>query len=320
MGAVIENKIEWIGQNVYVRPSYIVSMPDFYSPYKMPSRAFIDNQINLKDNSHGGTISGKADKKCRNAINWLLCASENKKVFHSGTGRWFDFKVNFITLTLPDTDQPIKEHDFKTKLLNPWLTLLRRYHGLKNYVWKIEFQKNGKLHLHITSDTFIHYSIIRKSWNKLLGSNGYLTKFSRDNGHADPNSTDIHSVRKVKDLAAYIAKYMTKNEVYKKQVRGRIWGCNFELSRANKTKIFVPSPECGDFFKQLFKPDIEYSQIFAPAKEHERPRSIGEIFYLKYKDWQTKIKGELKQVFLDTVAGLKNLIHDGTLYPDLYRV
>lgn len=315
-----QDKPEWVGQNLYIRPSYIVSMPDYWVPWKMPSQAFLKNMVNLEDNAHNGKISMKADKKCRNAINWLLCASEPKKVFHSLTGRWFDFKVNFITLTIPDTDAPIKEHDFKTKLLNPWLTLMRKYHGLKNYIWKMEFQKNGKLHLHLTSDTFIHYSIIRGTWNKLLASNAMLTRFAREHGHLNPNSTDIHSVRSVRNLGAYIAKYMTKDPGLRKKIRGRIWGCNYELSRANTTKIFISRDQCAVEMKQLFQKGIQWNTIKAPAPEGAAGKSIGEIFYLTYKDWQTKLSGTIKQIFTDTVAGLKNLYHDGSLYPDLLRV
>lgn len=30
-------------------------------------------------------------------------------------------------------------------------------------------------------------------------------------GHTDPNSTDVHAVYKVKNIAAYISKYMSKD-------------------------------------------------------------------------------------------------------------
>lgn len=345
--------VEWIGQNIYIRPHYVVSIPDFFVPYKTHSLKFEANKVNLKDNSHGGNISQKADKKCRSAINWLLCASEKKQVFHSGTGRWFNFKVNFITLTLPDTVSSIREHEFKTKLLNPWLTVMRKYYGLKNYVWKIEFQKNGKLHLHITSDTFIHYAILKKTWNKLLRTNGYIFDYQKKfmncsfeeyknlmsindkrsdeakykawlKGTAEnwlnPNTTDVHSVKKIKNLAGYIAKYMTKNEADKKKIRGRIWGCNYELSRANKTKIFIDRTACAKELKCLMQPHIAYHRIETPNSLGSIPKLIGEVYKLRYSDWIKNITGSIKAKFDETILGLKNLAHDGTLFNDLLTV
>jgi hypothetical protein len=229
----------YIGQNLYIRPSYIVSLPEFDNGNRARTYSMRMNMANLSNNAHNGTISRKADKGIRNSINWLLCAAEQKRVFHKQKNSWFDFKVNFITLTLPDTAKPITDKDFKVNLLNPWLTYMRKFLGLKNYVWKLEFQKNGKLHLHITTDTFIHYEMIRRTWNGLLGKNGYLIDFAKKFGHTNPNSTDIHSVRKIKNLAGYLAKYMSKKSEDLKGIKGRIWGCNYELSRANKTTLHV---------------------------------------------------------------------------------
>jgi ribosomal protein S17E len=277
----------------------------------------MQNQANLADNSHKGTISAKADKNLRNAINWLLCASSPKKVYHKAKDKWFEFKVNFITLTLPDTTVPVSDYDFKTKLLNPWLTLMRTRHGLKNYVWKMEFQKNGKLHLHITTDTFLHYTIIRNSWNKLLGKNNYLIDFAKKFGHTNPNSTDIHSVRKINNLAGYLAKYMSKQSADLKRIRGRIWGCNYELSRANKTSLFVDKNDCQFDLKCLMQKGIEWSQLFQPDKLTNELRAWGEIFYMKYTHWRSKISGPIRDKFFDTVNGLKNLYHAGDLFQDL---
>jgi hypothetical protein len=44
--------------------------------------------------------------------------------------------------------------------------------------WKIEFQNNGKLHVHITTDSFISHHVIRSTWNRLLKNNNYLDQRS----------------------------------------------------------------------------------------------------------------------------------------------
>ena len=118
------------------------------------------NQINLENNDHKGKLSRKAITGLRNSINWLCLAAKKKRVYVKKQDKNFYFKVNFITLTLPDTEEPISSQDLQTKLLNPWLTYMRKYHTLKNYVWRLEFQANGKLHIHISTDAFIHHKAV----------------------------------------------------------------------------------------------------------------------------------------------------------------
>ena len=249
-----------------------------------------------------------------------MCSAEPKKVFNRKFNAWFDFKVNFITLTLPDTAVKISDYDFKTKLLNPWLTYMRKFYGLKNYVWKLEFQKNGKLHLHITTDTFIHHKKIRSVWNKLLKSNNYLIDFAKKFNHSNPNSTDIHSVRKIKNLAAYMAKYMSKADAILKQIKGRIWGCNYELSRANKTSLFIDRFACLSDLRPLMQKKINWHKMQMVNTKTGLLQDRGEIFYLSYSNWLEDINGPIKQTFTDTLMGLRNLSHDGSLFKDLLIV
>lgn len=308
---------EYIGQNLYIRPSYIVSLPEYYSESKFSSAAFQANQVNLEKNSHAGTLSRKACGALKNAINWMLCAADTKRVFHKAHNRWFNFKVAFITLTLPDTSTVITEKDFQKKLLNPWLTYMRSYHGLKNYVWKMEFQANGKLHCHITFDVFVHWRKIRTTWNKLLGANGYLADFSIKFGHADPNSTDVHSIRNIRNLGAYLAKYMSKSMGPDSGFKGRIWSCNYELSRANKTKMFVDRDAAHIELKPLMNSAIPWKPIGTIDKYTNEFRQFGETFYLQYTDWLHQITGPIKEAFNTAILELKN-ITAGT--PQVYEV
>lgn len=309
--------VQYIGQNLYIRPTYIVSLPEYDFPSRGMSLRFLQNMENLKDNKHGGQISKKADKGIKNAINWILCQAEPKRVFRQKTNSWFTFKVNFITLTLPDTVQVINERAFKTKLLNPWLTLMRTAYGLKNYVWKVEFQKNGKLHLHLTTDTFLHHATIRRTWNKLLGRNGYLADFYLKHGHSNPNSTDVHSVRKIKNLGAYLAKYMSKNEFDAGKVRGKIWGCNTEISKANKTVLHLWPDECAAGMAPLMSRRIQYEPLMRPHPLTQLLTKFGEKFLLSYNDWIHRITGPIKDKFNEVINGLRNLAHDGSLFTDL---
>lgn len=291
------------GLNLYIRPTYVVSVPEWSFSNKYTSQAFRDNQKNLRDNRHHGILSDKSTGKIRNAVNWLVQCAGEKRVYSKKDKKNFKFKVAFVTLTLPDTNTPISGKDLQQKLLNPFLTYFRKYSPLKNYVWKVEFQNNGKLHVHLTIDTFIHWKDIRDRWNKLLDKNGWLNDFARKHGHKDPNSTDVHSVYKVKDIAAYISKYMSKAICTKGDYNGRIWGCSYELSAANKTFMHVPISEAAEVMPTLFDKKIRYDKIIQCNVKKKKEVCIGEIFFTSKKNWDKDIKGLIKHTY--NVTALK---------------
>lgn len=311
---------QYIGQNVYIKPSYIVSLPEFDTPKRPRTFAFTQNMVNLKDNAHNGIISHKADKKLRSVINWLCLAAEPKRVFRKSTNSWFNFKINFITLTLPDTSTPVTDKVFKTQLLNPFLVYCRKYLGLRNYVWKLEFQKNGKLHLHLTADTFLHHAKIKTIWNKLLGHNGMLVDFYKKFGHAQPNSTDVHSVRKINNLAGYLCKYMGKQDNQLQRLRGRIWGCNYELSRSLDCKVFIDRDLCQTQMRSLMQNKIKYQPLTTTDKNTGEIRQRGEIFFPTARNWIDDIQGLIKNSFDEKINALRNIAHDGTFFKDLFVV
>lgn len=297
----------YIGQNIYIRPNYIVSLPEYDKPKNYYSQSFLDNKKNLKENTHKGKLSVKSSKELKGVINWLVSSAKKKTIYHKETDKHYTFKVNFVTLTLPDTQNEITDQDFKEKLLNPFLTYCRKYLKLTNYVWKLEFQENGKLHAHLTTDSFMYWKDIRNAWNRRLKANGYLNDFIDKFGHDNPNSTDIHSVYKINDVASYLAKYMAKNEQLTKKVKGRIWGCNYELSRNSKPKLFVWANEIHEVMKPLFNSLIEYKPIMTLPDSLGAVTQLGEIFYMKPFSWNL-IRNEIKDLFLQTCSNIRNLI------------
>lgn len=288
---------EYIGQTVYIKPNIIVSCPEFDTQKNYFTAARVLNARNLRNNYHNSKLSDKAIRRIKSAVNWLVNAAAEKKVYHRAKDKWFTFKVNFITLTLPDTSKPIKEHEFKTKLIHPFLQYMRKFYGLRNYIWKIEFQENGKLHIHFTTDTFIHLSVIRETWNRLLNNNGYLDDFEAKWGHRNPNSTDVHSVWKVRDLAAYLAKYLAKNEQNTDKINGRIWGCNHELSDKNKCATTIFSNECAETLKPLMNPEIEYKEIVTQDSLTGKVFRNAELFFIKSNMWGRHITGRLFELY-----------------------
>lgn len=239
-------------------------------------------------NKHRGEVSKKAAKSIRSKVEWLVFLSKKRRVYPNGGGKSFDFQVNFITLTLP-AKQRHDDNEIKSKCLNQFLTECRQKFNMKNYVWKAELQGNDNIHFHITTDTFIHHETIRNIWNRITSKLGYVQDYQRKmsamsfgdyvkyrgrQGSADmsrlrkaynygqksewtdPNSTDVKSVKNVKNLAAYLSKYMIKDLEKKstppgqnerlKAFAGNLWYCSTSLSRLSTYKTH-PSKAAIDF-------------------------------------------------------------------------
>lgn len=164
-----------------------------------------------------GEISDIAKRKMNKAIDYLVLMANEKKVKERLTGKTITFKVAFVTLTLP-SQQIHTDGEIINKCLNQFIIECRKYYQVKNYVWRAEKQKNGNIHFHIILDKFIPWYEMRNRWNRIMNKLGYIDRFQDKHGHTTPNSTDIHSTRKIKDVRKYLAKYMTKNEQQEIQI------------------------------------------------------------------------------------------------------
>lgn len=193
-------------------------------------------------NSHNFEISKKASERIKEKVSWLYELAKNKTVTTTGGKTLFSFKMNFITLTLP----ALQSHTTATitaECLNQFLTECKAKFGLENYVWRLEFQKNGNAHYHLATDTFINYTDAKLIWNRCLFKLGYIRAYrekfenmsfaeyqnaTNSDGKIDfnimrerygrgratnwdsPNTVDVRAVSNAKNIAFYISKYITK--------------------------------------------------------------------------------------------------------------
>lgn len=195
---------------------------------------------------HG--LSRKASQNVKDAIDTLLCFASYKTVFVKNTKSYFRYKVNFITLTLP-SKQIHSDKEVLSKCFIPFLKAWRRRRPKLLYIWKAEIQDNGNIHFHITSNAFYHYRNLRRDWNKFINKLGYVDRSSSIN----PNSTDVHSVRNVKNLGAYLSSYYTKKDNYTRVLK-RYFKRYYKSHRySNSDKCIIPKnyfkfikryPEC----------------------------------------------------------------------------
>jgi hypothetical protein len=196
-------------QIVNIRPGQITQ----YLHYDSTSTTRYANTLRApipKDRRTHGLISTKANRRVRNAIDWLVYLAKFKPVHEKATGRTWQFKLNFVTLTLC-SKQIHTDAEIKSILLNQFLTELRTKYGCTLYLWRAESQSNGNIHFHVITDVFIPWRTLRTDWNRIQEKLGYVARYTAKAGKIDPNSTDVHSIKNIRDLPTYLSKYCSKN-------------------------------------------------------------------------------------------------------------
>jgi len=250
------------------------------------------NLMPIETKTHG-IMSNKANGRVRLAIDWMLHLAKDKPLPQNKVTSNFTFKVNFITLTLC-SKQKHSDNEIKAVLLNQFLTELRTKFKCSNYLWRAESQRNGNIHFHIVTDVFVPWRTLRSDWNRIQEKLGYVSAYAAKTGHYDPNSTDVHSINRIKNLSGYLAKYCSKNSkgyvvmlskasaipfkpqfwlnyqhpklapkaTFYRQVRGKLWGLSHSLSKfktARKEVSGVLEKEC-EWLRNTFKDKIRYTK------------------------------------------------------------
>lgn len=272
---------------VSIKPNYLTSYTYFDNTSSNTFDSVFDH-VQPESNKHHGLISTKANRRVRLAIDWMCLMSKDKYVHSENTGGGFTFKLNFITLTL-SSKQRHSDNEIKSKLLNQFLVEIRKTYNCIYYLWRAESQRNGNIHFHIVTDQFIPWRALRTRWNRIQEKLGYVSAFSAKTGKGDPNSTDVHSIKKVKNLPSYLSKYCGKNAkgytvlatlatsepfkpkswlTYKhpqlnpkakffRQIHGRLWGLSQALSKLKS---------CRNEISEEMNRELEYLKAKAPER------------------------------------------------------
>jgi len=220
---------------------YIYGQKDWISEPSYPKR---NSLYNLQFNSHHNKLSQKAKSKAKRAIKYLIYQSSVKTAYNHKTKSMFKFKVCFITLTL-SSRQRHSDQEVKKVLLNQFLIEAKKKWGVTNYVWKSERQRNGNIHFHILTDRFIPWLELRNCWNRIQNKLGYVDEYEQKFNKKSPNSTDVHSLKDIKNVSAYMVKYMVKNEqkkhtqVSSKEVKKLSGLGKAKLSLTKGAKLFL---------------------------------------------------------------------------------
>ena len=224
------------------------------------------------EHKHEGNVSQKASRKITKAITYLVECSKVKSFASDKYKKVFPFRIAFITLTLP-SKQIHTDKEIMKSIFHQFLVQAKVKWKVSRYVWRSERQKNGNIHFHILVDRFVPWSELRDTWNNCTEKLGYISAYRNEmrrfhnggfkcrqellqnwsykkqliayhsgvaNDWSSPNSTDVHAVKQIQNIKAYVCKYMLKSSQSDADI-ARLWGCSYELSRAKGAVMALDS-------------------------------------------------------------------------------
>jgi hypothetical protein len=274
--------------NVHYVPFARRSKPPFLvGEFDCPLPSVGGRPVQFQNNLHNGRISPAALKKISKAVSYLTYLVPKRRYFTTADAKRGSYFLTFVTLTL-SSNQIHSDHEIKSRIMEPFLNEMRKVYKVNNYIWRAEKQENGNLHFHILADRFIWWNDLRNSWNYFQNRLGYVNRY-RDNQKAwhregfkfrpelaakwdlkkqysaykaglrtdwnSPNSTDIHSLRSISQVCAYVTKYITKpgeDQI----VSGRLWGCSQDLSGLTGSIEFADGQISSEFDELMQQPDV----------------------------------------------------------------
>lgn len=230
--------------------------------------------------TYAGEVTDHTRKRIITAVDILLQLNPTRRIFNPIIQKEHDFRCSFATLTITDEIRPPTStcNEALAKLLRHFRKPWRKgklSESMTHYVWKLELQRRGTPHYHITSGNFLHHVELNKVWNDIQRDYGWTERYYDKTGSYQPNSTDIHAVWECKNLGAYISKYMGKKDyintsemgfpspISPVQMGGKIWGCSESLRGKKRF-----SAKMDEYTWRKIKASVEYQEV--EEKEMER--------------------------------------------------
>lgn len=263
---------------------------------KMINKAIPDTtkqryEANFAVQNNPFALSKASKRKLFDSVNSMFCLSQPRQIKMKNNKILPNFRLAFVTLTLP-AGQMHPDTFIKSECLNHFLVELRKFYNVKNYVWKAELQKNENIHFHLITDQYLDYQALRRRWNRILSKHGYISAYSerfskmsltdyhnlrnksdkcdfhisakayaagQKSKWSNPNTVDVRKVRDKKDLAIYLAKYISKPieetepdaELTERQINfGRSWSRSYSLAQLKYINKFTLD-EISNIYKYL---------------------------------------------------------------------
>lgn len=260
------------------------------------------NMKEINKNRYSGKMTGGAKKRLARAVILLCESTKEVKIYNEFTKKNFKHRMSFITLTVSNSTKNLTGKEAYNLLLQHFLQWLRRTKKATTYIWKAELQKRGQIHYHITTPTFISYLSIRLKWNELQQKARLLDQWYIEKKNYDPNSTDIHEVRKIRDMASYLVKEISKSIQNTESIGGKVWDCSMNL-KVNKYFSLIGESMHEEFLMMAVNNKAcEYYQgdRFSLYKFQEKPHNyiLTDEQTKKYNDHLNLIRRDPQKILL----------------------
>jgi len=298
----------------------------FYNKYigeRYMTQKFLDNMSNLTKTTGNGVMKGKKVSKAKSILSNWINSSNSRQLSKLSINDVHARKHTFVTLTLPSV-QVHTDEEIKRLCLSPFIQRLVNEQGIKHYYWRAESQKNGNIHFHIIVDMPVKWMEIRRLWNLQMDKLGYIKAYSSNmlefykdgfrmtnnsndkrtmlqqfkaynegvkSGFTDPNSTDIHSFRDINNICAYVVKYMTKEQGYRK-ITGRLHGYSDGLNSIDN-----------------FKKEMD-NESFQLANLLKKDKSVKQIIQERCVVYVTDSVSFMRSKGLSILHSYRNFVHD----------
>jgi hypothetical protein len=262
---------------------------------------------------YSGEVTASTRKRIETAVDVFLQCSPKRQVFNPITKRNQQFQLSFITLTISHPD-PIPASEGH-KALKSWLQHFKRpWHKRKmsevmtSYIWKAELQKRKQLHYHIATNAWLHFAEIRRVWNDLQKARGWSDSYAKAKGHHDPNSTDVHSIYKIKDVRRYLSKYIAKQEYEASPadpeagfpallvpitLDAKVWGCSEDLKGKKRftekmDKWTWLSMQAGEEMGSLRKKEVKHCNFYdTKGTQYKTEDYLSTTHAQAYQSWKS---------------------------------
>ena len=156
-------------------------------------------------------ISYSSRKDIIKKISWMNYIA-NTKLYTTANNQTFAFKLSMITLTLPSQQQHTDKEIVKNSL-NNFLTLMRSYYGMNNYLWRAETQANGNIHFHLITDADINYYVLLYAWNKCIDKLNYVKNYSKKFNSLSKSEYIIYRIKQKKKLGLKFNEYSERKKL-----------------------------------------------------------------------------------------------------------
>lgn len=260
---------------------------------------YLKNKDNIlpEKNEVKGCYSYKSSKHLRSIVTTWTTAVQLYYLFQKIPINKLYNHITFVTLTLSDKQ---KDSDLKLKreMLGYFITQLKRKHDVTIYLWIIEKQKNNNSHFHILINQPVPYKLINKYWNDIQKDHDYLINYEKLHPGKQPNSTDIHGLKKINYIELYICKYILKT-IAVTELKGRLYGCSdnlrdikpftFDSNHVIQEDLYNLSINkdlssySSDWFTKIILPDYKKLKEIAPNLFEQLSEYYVAVFKSLYK-------------------------------------